>query len=410
MTMKSLTQNALESYVLWLGPQLLHAQLQKIRTDGRRVVLTFHSPHLRQEIHLLFDSQMANPLLVLSKDFDERKIDKRDKPLTLFLRSHGIGLRVEDIVLESEKGRAVKINLVAGATHCVVRFVLVPHAVGLEIFAAGKSISWSKPRELGAPPPVNLKDSENIKDWSAWSLEALSFILNGVKEKKQKALDKLSLEIEKNHPTIEAQRWQKFGEALKYGDSFADELKDLWDAKLNRSENRERAFLKAKQVLEKAERREQRRQELETEIAQEIESPSALANKSGTQALIKAEAKGRSLDLSCGAQAVVGKSAEDNMALLRKARAWDYWLHLKDEPSAHGLIFRNKEQNIPHKDLHRVALMILSRSRWAENQAQAFSFDIIMAECRHVRNVKGLKGRVTFGDHQVLRFASKLPS
>jgi len=62
-----------------------------------------------------------------------------------------------------------------------------------------------------------------------------------------------------------------------------------------------------------------------------------------------------------GYDVYIGKNKRGNIELLKKAKASDIWLHLKDLPSAHVIIATNK-QNVPHDVLEQAAKLCASFS------------------------------------------------
>ena len=90
-----------------------------------------------------------------------------------------------------------------------------------------------------------------------------------------------------------------------------------------------------------------------------------------------------------------------NLKLLRKAKAWYLWLHIKDFPGAHGIIEKNKTEKVDQATLAHAAREVVKQS---VSGHQDEDFDVIYAECRYVRPIKGGKsGQVTFTHEKVLR-------
>lgn len=100
--------------------------------------------------------------------------------------------------------------------------------------------------------------------------------------------------------------------------------------------------------------------------------------------------------------AYLGKSAKDNMGLLRQARPWDLWFHLKDWPSSHGVIFRNRGENLPQETLEAAARWLAQESFGEKSKSQSpllkgEKLTVLFTECRFVRPIKGDRlGRVTY--------------
>jgi predicted ribosome quality control (RQC) complex YloA/Tae2 family protein len=103
--------------------------------------------------------------------------------------------------------------------------------------------------------------------------------------------------------------------------------------------------------------------------------------------------------------AYMGRSAKDNLALLRSAQAWDLWLHLKDYPSAHVIIRRPRGQEISQEEIARTARWLAQEATASKRELRAGdTFEIQFAECRYVRPIKGDRlGRVTVLNPKVLR-------
>jgi predicted ribosome quality control (RQC) complex YloA/Tae2 family protein len=137
---------------------------------------------------------------------------------------------------------------------------------------------------------------------------------------------------------------------------------------------------------------------LKAEIAQleaSVFSPAPAPKRAGN-ILQKTNAKGRTLVLDGGATAFIGKSAADNLALLRKARAWDYWMHLRDEPGAHAIVHRERNQSISDDEFRKVARWLAKESS-ASKKGMSGVFVVVMTECRFVRPIKGDRlGRVNY--------------
>lgn len=422
----ALTESQLQSYVAWILERIQGAQLQDVRTDGRILVLELYGlgPWI-----LILNPEIAQPSLHLVQGNQFPGFKKQQKPTQLFLKSHAKNLALGEIQLRKEEGRVLDFLFVNRTKEVRLEFILIPHFANIRVFAEGKSIAWSKPKEIPARPPGLAQDSDSkvsevnwqeysdqflrAKTPSPLSLAGSSAASAGsdrakIIAKKRTAIEKMraSLEDSQEH------RWASLGELLKIQDHPGSEFQDLWDSRLSVAENRERAFHKAKEIRRKKAGTLQRIVVVEKEIEQLEslrEAPAESGPRKGTQALVKSGSKGQTLNLASGAQAIVGKSAQDNMAILRQSRAWDLWLHLKDEPSAHGVIFREKNQNISEGEIGQVAQWILAKSKLAKNSSRDFKFEVLVVECRFVKPIKGDKlGRVTYSNPRVYSFASKL--
>jgi hypothetical protein len=108
--------------------------------------------------------------------------------------------------------------------------------------------------------------------------------------------------------------------------------------------------------------------------------------------------------------AYLGKSARDNLGLIRAARAWDLWVHLKDMPGAHAVIFRAKNQVITESELRQVAGWIWSESQSGslkKTNLNLIDFDFLVAEIRFVKPIKGDRvGRVRVQKFKIYKFTA----
>ncbi len=115
--------------------------------------------------------------------------------------------------------------------------------------------------------------------------------------------------------------------------------------------------------------------------------------------------KSRKMLLDSGAAVFMGKSAKDNLALLRQARAWDFWLHLRDYPGAHAIIHREKNQNINNNEFQSVVKWLAEESLSAKSLQKGTRLDVVIAEVRFVRPIKGDKlGKVNYHSEKTLTF------
>ena len=442
--MNSLTQNELKDFSSWGLGKLHGAQLQKVWTDGQVIVLEVY---LNKSLWLCFDLNPQRPYVCLLQD-RPGFIIKKPKPVTLFLSAHGEGLRLENLRLDESRGRVLQARLVSRPTgsltfgrSCEIEVWLIPKNVNLFVESAEKKISWAKPRELSTQNQGEFQNHEiqlGEKDWFAegqcWAEEKKGRSkkssaaveadpvarfrkeLQHSIEKKEKAIAIIALQLESGDEI----RYQALGEVLKYSTDVPSELSALYDARLSRAQNREKCFQKAKDILRKRVGTRERFQLLLQEV--EVLKPKLAGDnlcltknivqnqgkKSTASAVLKkSDSSARKKVLNQGFEAVMGKSAKDNLAILRQARAWDIWLHLRDYPGAHAIIFKNKDQKIPDSVLTEAAQWVVDETISKKHITSGLKYDVILAECRHVKPVKGLPGLVTYQNSKTFTFASK---
>ena len=415
--MKSLDMNELVSFCEWLGEELASAQLQDVWTDGKVLVLQFYR---LKDLFFVINLNPTTPMVWLQ--LHRPQVLKRPKPVTLFMNAHARNLIFKGVGVITEKGRSLFVTLGNRQNSCEIEIDLIPKSPNLMVSAGEKSIFWNKPKNL--PAPKFAVEEIEARDWKLWCEEAAQFNFNrkieskksqtsGASplrdlEKKQKALEVISSQLHSS----ESERLQELGELLKTSEEVPAHLKELYDPRQSRAQNRERLFQRAKDLKRKKEGTALRIEVLKGEIAKlqaqvERGETSALKTPSlANRAMQKAEAKGRKLVFEDGLEAVLGKSGADNLAILRQARGWDFWIHLKDEPSAHAILFRNRQQEVPDSVIQKVAQWV-----WQESKGKKpppLRFEVLVVECRYVKPIRGDRlGRVNYQNPRVYSFASK---
>lgn len=417
--MKALTQAELQTFVSTLGPLLEGAQLQDILANDRGLALGF-----RKQSHfwLILDLHPPAPMVLLFEDECPFRKGPKPKPVSLFLNSHAKNLYFEKMWVEKSLGRVLKIALKNTAVSCEIEVQLIPKQCNLLVFADGKSIAWEKPRELSEAPVIENQEAgrslEQIhEEWLAEQKAPAKTSLDPLaqwEKQKQKDLDKKRKaigEIQKQIDSEEGSEWAAAGQALKYAGSL--QVAEEWRPYINTSEslswNIENCFRKAKLFQGKKEGARERLALVQKEIAQ-LEKSSYSPRASHKPVLVdlmqKAEARGRKLKLASGAIAYCGKSGADNLALLRQAKAWDLWLHLKDYPGAHAIIHRQREQIISEPEVIQVSEWLARESLSSKSLMIGQKMAVLVVECRFVRPIKGDKlGRVNYHSEKTLYFS-----
>ncbi len=409
--MKALNQNELRTFVDHFNGLLPGAQLQDILSNDRGLALGYR--HEGSHYWMILDLVPNQPMMLVFKDQCPFKKAPKPKPLSLFLNSHGKNLLFDRMELQEDLGRVVKIYLKNSQKQIELELQLIPKQVNLFVRAEGKSISWEKPLELKAmtmaEPLPESRSLEQIHDeWLAEQGTAKKPALDPVAqwekqknkdlEKKRKALGEIQKQIDDDKERL----WYEAGDWLKAQgfEELPAHLRPCVDMEKSLGWNMENCFAKAKQVLQKKVGAQERLEELQLEI-QKLEKSRYQEKSKDSQGLVdlmkKTEARGRKLQLDSGAIAYCGKSAADNLALLRQAKAWDYWLHLKDYPGAHAIIHRHRDQTIGENEILEVAQWVAKESLSSKSLSVGQKLAVVMVETRFVRPIKGDKlGRVTY--------------
>jgi predicted ribosome quality control (RQC) complex YloA/Tae2 family protein len=423
--MESFSYFELKSFAQWLQNEMHGAQLQDLWTNGQLLIFQFYK---FKDLFLVVDTDPRKPGIVFLEQAP--KIEKRPKPLILFLHSHGKNLRWDHCQVESEKGRVIDIELSGGTRRCHLEIRLIPNAFNILVETADKKIAWEKPREL--PPSIAPTEETPAveKDWRAVGTEWLESrqTRNQAQAATKKATDQRVKDLEKKSRALSAiedglkadpsKEWTELGESLKVPGEIPTHLQTLYKANQSRNWNMENAFAQAKSLKKKRAGTEERAEKLRAEIQKlqrSIEehpdfqpAPAQHGSSAGNRIFKKSEAKGRRLQLDENFEALMGKSARDNLSLLRQAQAWDLWMHLKDYPGSHAIIVRPRQKEVPLKWIQKVSEWLIRETIGQKKIEMGAKYDVVVVECRYVRPIKGDKlGRVTYHNPQVYSFASK---
>lgn len=355
------------------------------------------------------------------------------KPIVLFLRAHARNLRLTDILVDVNLGRVIRFVYSGNENReCHIEFRLFPHGVNLIVKSLDKSISLFPVKIL--PPsnssldPIekNFEVESYLDDWMNTFLGKSTPLLqtnlvDDQEKKRKKEIHKKEILIEKLTQDLIGMNkpWYQLGEYLKVNQSLdvPDEWQTLIDHNLPVNVNMQICFEKYKKQELRVEQIKERITHLKSEINNlrsimnndlltESSSPLS-ANHSvrslASELLSKAKAKGRKLKLADNIEAVFGKSAKDNLAILRRAQAWDLWLHLKDQPGSHLIIRHPKNKSVDHLYLLDAAKWLLNETLGKKKIIAGDRYDIIVTECRYVKPIKGDRlGRVTYQNEMTL--------
>lgn len=394
---------------------------------------------------IFFDLEPRRPIVFLLPDPSPVKIKNRDKPLKLFLKAHGVGLTFIKAERKEHEGRILHFYFQSPKSpdefNCEVEARLFPKGCNVIVKSKGKTISLEKVKEPlqltadskqssvdGSRPAVGGSQTtvspatahgspskgveiapELSEIFSQWLEQRRPKSKDNQQntqkliEKKQKAIAKVEEELQSKSESQyqELGEWLKANQTLKVPKHYVD----LIDNKKSLSENMAEAFRKSKQAKEKIERTKERLEELKDELKKlergEHKEPKSQQKKKAP------EYKGRLLKLEENLEARAGKSGADNLALLRQARAWDFWVHLKDLPGSHAILFRNKNQKVSDHEIRKVAswLVELSLKNFNKASSTGEKYEALVTECRFVRPIKGDKlGRVNYQNERVLSF------
>jgi predicted ribosome quality control (RQC) complex YloA/Tae2 family protein len=412
------------------------AQLQDIYISEKVFLLT----HYRKgPITLGVTLDLRAPLLGVF--FDEPPKQKwRPKPLTLFLKAHAKNKKLVSIEVKEEWGRVVELrygNPDRGDEFiCEIR--LIPHALniittaqvepsGSRINSSIKKMSLFPEKELKPTAPFQVKEDSvfNVNSYlDFWRLGLFA----GSSNKKiisdedlvKKQIEKKSqglLRLNKDKEELELLAWARAGEYIKGHQSLdvpADWL-NFVDLEKSLAENITRCFEEAKIQEKRLQILNEKIIILQSDIEKFSEGGFVKTKRSKDQPPTRAAklmdaagAKGRKLVLSESIEAIIGKSAKDNLMILRKAQAWDIWIHLKDLPGSHGIIHRSRGETVTREQIEKVAEWVLSQSLGKRKALPGERYDVLYTECRFVKPIRGDHvGRVNYHNESVLTLRIK---
>lgn len=421
--MKALAENEIENLVQTLQVYVGAKAQELIVTDQICGLGVFQNPGGLS--WLWFQNHTWWPVLLPLKNPPFYK-NTSVKPLLLFLRAHLLGLTIKSITRDQQLGRAVVVNFGHHEKMVELSFHLWPHG-GNVIAKTDSNImrlqKMSAPKEqttlLNAERPEPRSLEQILREWS----ESLENIPKAKNEKKVEVQDIRAKQIKKLERTIakvEAEvankkqvPWRKIGEALQAQQNL--EVPAEWEVFIDKrrklSWNIENSFSQAKENEKKLAATELRLQILHEELQKWQQSEvvpievEGKIPKAATKKNKEALSKFRSYPIADGVRLLIGRNAQENLAILRAARAWDFWCHLRDYPGSHGIISREKNQSIGGAVIHQAAQMLLKQTfgqKVAQHQDELF--DMVVTQCRFVKPIRGDRlGRVNYSNESIHR-------
>ena len=398
--------------IIDVAQSLVGSRLQEVMVDDKNLGLGFY--HHDRVLWLWFDLSATDPMMIplLQVPF---KIKKKN-PLSLFLHAHFKGHRLLALKRDIEYGRVVELLFGSAEAPRRLEVRLFRSQANAAAYSEDKKISLRPLKALekfveDQVPRQPRQVDEIVKEWQ----DRCDYQTTGQQKPKVKeevtAADKekkkLVMAIEKVKAEIEKKKhspYRKLGEWLIENQSLKvpEDWKLLIDSKKTLAWNIEHAFKQAKTVEAKLKGTEQRLQLLKDNLKNFDKEYSVQVKTKEEKKALKPEGfRGRTFKLD-DLRAVAGRSAEDNLKLLRQARAWDYWLHAKDRPGVHVIVYRNRQRKVSQSEW-RAILDWFAQIYWG--QKAPHPIEVLCAECRNVKPIKGDRiGRVTFQNEQVMRW------
>lgn len=366
--------------------------------------------------YLWFELDPRNPFILSFEKLPPAIKLKKTAPMLLFLKAHLIGKRLSDLRHVKELGRVVEFEF-GYDNPLKLEIRLFPHGVNAIAHFEKKKISFDKVKEIKSGggdmgyESSGRSLSEISQNWLEFK-KSSNVVKKDPEVLKEKEIQKKEKALEKTKEhllELQNDKWAKLGEWLKKNQTLKvpKEFVDYVDLQKSFSQNIQIAFEKAKKNQEKISGTLERIGIIQNEI-QSLKSANASSFNKPNQAPAKSSKsdnwKGYRLTLNPKVEVFVGKNAQENLSILRFAQSWDYWMHIKDYPGAHGIIRRPRNYEVTDEELKTVARFIASKSRKSAHfLGPGDVFEVLIAECRYVRPIKGDKlGRVNYSNERVL--------
>ena len=433
--MNSPSFNEFQSIIEYLSEELTGSQLQEVQSTADGLVLGFYRYQLQTEnspksVWLVLDLDKVFPFVGLFDHNPWPKI-KKTTPVGLFVNSNFKNHHIEKIAVVANYGRVAEFHFKHPDINLKMELRLIPKQANLVLVADRKIISWDKVKEL-SEVHTHLEseylDKEQrsvhfiFKQWlnrrskikvdSAASEQSKTNPYNQWVNQRQKEItkkEKALLQIDQQIAEMNSIPWSEMGEYLKvYG---LKNIKLEWTPHLDlakkASHNIEKCFTKMKQAATKTEGAILRKVQLKKEIAAHSDQSEdafklhldrLVIKQSGVGQRKASDSQFRRLNIPDSTLiTLMGKSAQDNLQLLRQAKAWDLWIHLKDYPSAYAIMQKAKEQKVSDLAITQASQWLVKESLKNKKNLAGAKLSVVITECRHVRPIKGDRlGRVTY--------------
>lgn len=459
MTVQEITEIARELKT-WVGSQFQDVVIDGIKGEDPRSIRLgfFWTGGVRW---IVLDYRVQAPLLMLFDGHDgvpmtpPKTAGKIRRPIELFLRSKHVGRRLRDVRVRIEDGRALALVFDSNTdgSEVSIELSIYPHGRNARAISGEQSVQEFKSlgeaktvqgtraksfAELERPLRSNF---ELVEEWLAFvkpsygskaqpadreNRPTIAKSPHDLKlEKSKKALAKVREEIQlkENSPARSIGEWLKENQTTLVPLEWPEAWRSSIDPEKSLAFNIEKQFALAKSQARKLDGTRARALEIEKEIAvltrklargeMRDESGDARGGRGdeslrggGTKDLFQAaQARGRKYQVSDDLIVYLGKNAAENLAILRKAQPFDYWLHLRDRPGAHAILRRTRGRNVTDSEFMKAAVYVAEQTmKRRAIEMKGESFDLLIVECRYVRPIKGDKlGRVNYTHDRVLR-------
>lgn len=366
------------------------ARLQEVKLLGGCLCLGFYHGDF---FWWVVDINNQAPQFVSLPDLKSVPYKENKKPLSLFLHAHFCDDRLTEVTAPPAYGRVLSLQFKKGGS---IELRLFPRGANVIVRRGQTEIALFKPQDLkplvtqSKEDPVSPRTlTEITQTWLQQFTPAANVGGHSGEKDRQKKIQQITKalgKVEQDLNEKKQQKWSEVGDWLKAQQTLVvpEEFKKFIDFKKSFSSNLENCFRRAKELRGKIQGSEKRRQDLRAQLARlsddsRAENFSTVKHESTTKSniLSVAEARGRSFALEDGLVLFVGRSAEDNLRLLRKAKPWYLWIHLRDYPGSHGIILARKVGSFQMRSsirLFTICCCTSSKTKLPSTRVTSFSF------------------------------------
>ena len=363
---------------------------------------------ISQSHFLILDLTSRQTLAAILDCPKKGRLGKADSaPLALFVKSHFLGLRLLKVELqENISGLLFQFEQDKNLTF----FCSYPN---IYASSGGKSIFWAKPMER--PPDLFFRSEEvrtvheifdqykeiqeNISKKSSAEDKSLKLL-----SRKRKRIIRAQKQIQEDLKQLKSLNWKSVAEDLVEKRHLPTEQKgkSLLDFSKSFTWNLNNCYYQHKKTKTRIEGRQKRLTELNKQLMDLQENPQKYIDVEMSRQkqimvakkAFKGSSSFKTILLEDGLTLIIGKNAEDNLKVLRQARPWHFWFHLKGRPCAHAILIKERTQKVPQETLRRIGRRYVEQVLHKVSDLRGQEW--IVTEVRYVRALKGKTGRVTY--------------
>lgn len=376
--------------------QLRTAFLQNIVCENPgRYFLQFYIN--QQTYWLVFDLSAGRPLFLSIESANPVKF-KKTTPVLNFLKAHFKGLALKSVEIASKPNRILRLTFESDLKKEII-FKCFPHGQGLLIKSEDKTIIYPLGKFEKAEE-FTFIEPEAKAGWKK-NLEVAGAVdFSKAKEKTVNKAEKALAKIKKNISSMESKQDEFVSKTFEQIAVLQEKIKVTSGKELNL------LHLEVKKLKRRINEYGQKKNLLEKKHSFLKNNPHFFKAKEDAS---KSLFGGTRVYINDVFQLWVGRKAQQNDELIRLASPHELWIHLRDRPSAHGIIRGPKNQQ-PSPDIVDFCCLVVASL--TEGSKKLFlegeKIDFILAPKKFLKKTKGMApGAVVVEREKVRRIAFK---